>query len=524
MEVKQSEEEGFISIVGAVRASDVFTTKKSRISLNELLKAAGGFAEGASTTFRVFRNGNIRYQAQYDEQQPVMLERGDVVVVVPMPTHTLKQEDLVPVVCLGLAPRPVCLLLEQNITTVSILAQRLLQKDQVAQAAQVFDPFGRSRQQFLVPGAVVVFDPASIDQQQLRATQQFPPPRPLEPNEPQKSTNHQAPEITENGLRSWPVRVQPSAVNQSNPLTARPHRNQASTSSPVGTAVPSTSIDIPSPLFSSENTVTVEPSPAFQSHVQEVAAPQLPPPKVHRAEPASWETDGKLAANPSTELIPEPEPTLAQPIATAKVEPAVSSESAPAPPVSKPATKPAKTTSRSWGYVALTLGGLAVLCLVGSVLLSQLDRESVADFRVPRTEAADAQESKESNELDPSAAIIEEQILIPHQTALHGIAIGHRRIMVHERHTELAGPHFGERAKRKRQREVVHAVERQIESESPAETELPDRAEVAPQVTINPSPNEFDVVQPETEKSSPAINTLGPLDRALRAINKEIRG
>lgn len=96
-DAKPAVDEGFISIVGAVRAADVFTTEKTRIALNELLKAAGGFAEGASTTIRIFRNGSIRYQLKYDAQQPVLLERGDVVVVVPMRDHSLKQDDLVPV-------------------------------------------------------------------------------------------------------------------------------------------------------------------------------------------------------------------------------------------------------------------------------------------------------------------------------------------------------------------------------------------------------------------------------------------
>lgn len=526
MDAKPLEEEGFISIVGAVRASDVFTTKKPRISLNELLKAAGGFSEGASTTFRVFRNGNIRYQARYDAQQSVLLETGDVVVVVPMPTYQLKQDDLVSVICLGLDERPVCLPLEQDITSLDILAEKLKQSKDVAATAQVFDPYGRSRQRFLVPGAIVVFDPTLVDQQQLLLTQRFPPVRPLAPSE---SPKPKAQEVSLDGLRSWPVTVQPSRTIQSTPLTASPQQAQTSIN-PANASSPSqpqpTAIDIPSPLFSSETSVSVEPTPApaLRAHSQNVPAPQLPPPAIHRAEPASWETDGQLAANPTTDLISEPQPTLAQPIATAKVDSA-SAESAPAPPVSKPTKQTAEPTSRSWGYVALTLGGLAVLCLIGSVMWSQLDRESVADFRVPRKEPAESLEDDQSNELDPSAAIIEEQILIPHQTALHGIAIGHRRIMVHERHTELAGPHFGERAKRKRQREVVHALERQVEREAQPETKSSEPvAESAPKASVNPSPNEFDVVQPEPEQRAPSFDGLGPLDRALRAINKESRG
>lgn len=528
-DAKPAGEEGVISIVGAVRAPDVFTTEKTRIALNELLKAAGGFAEGASTTIRIFRNGSIRYQLKYDAQQPVLLERGDIVVVVPMRDRSLKQDDLVPVICLGLVARPVCLLLEQDITTVNILTQRLLQKDEVAQAAQVFDPYGLSRQRFLLPGAIVVFDPATVDQQQLRLTQQFPPVRPLDPSEKKPASAPKAKEVTFDGLRSWPVTVQPSQTVQATPISASPQQTQSSLNLPDASAAKQpqpTALDIPSPLFSSENTVIVEPTPApaMRSNSQGVAAPQLPPPTLHRAEPASWEIDGKPSVTAST----DPEPSLADPIVTAQIassDATTDTETAPAPPVQKPVTKRAESTSRSWGYVALTLGGLAVLCLIASVMWSQLDRESVAEFRVPRKEQAESGEDQASNKLDPSAAIIEEQILIPHQTALHGIAIGHRRIMVHERHKELAGPHFGERAKRKRQREVVQAAVPPMERESTPEPTIPKPVvETTPQVVVNSSPNEFDIVQPEPEHRAPSLDGLGPLDRALRAINKEKRG
>ncbi len=240
--------------------------------------------------------------------------------------------------------------------------------------------------------------------------------------------------------------------------------------------------------------------------------------------------------------------------------------------------------SQSWIPVAIGVGLLAALCLGASLLWSRYDYQQTRRMfeaqHTRQTSESSSQTPKTELEaiLDHSIPMIEEQVLIPENIALHGEAVGHRRMILHEKHMQMQGPHFARKPDEQQNKPVVSASrydERElrktlkaafsikttvsIPSDADIETDFAavdsqsfSRPSVPVQAaTVNmedlddrrfesiyQAPSQrpvdrhdrvvrsdagqndierYDIVQPESHK----VDSVGPLERALNAISKE---
>jgi len=102
---------------------------------------------------------------------------------------------------------------------------------------------------------------------------------------------------------------------------------------------------------------------------------------------------------------------------------------------------------------------------------------------------------------------------------IHGRAVGHRRLALHDAHPSLVGPHFAteSRGGRRNSQAVDAQSERQLRRQlraalQPAGQQVPVRAAVYDVVQVETSKQQLDMARDPVE---------GSLDRALRSISRE---
>jgi hypothetical protein len=151
----------------------------------------------------------------------------------------------------------------------------------------------------------------------------------------------------------------------------------------------------------------------------------------------------------------------------------------------------------------------------------EIQPEAVAGS-VPAVQPTTASRTLLEEVIEQALPVYEEPIQLTNPGPLHGEAIGHRRLIVHEGHEGVPAPkfakrpttqdQFGERDLRERLRHVIQ------------ETNSDPRRSSLTAVQTEPAPaSQFDVVQPVSErsrKSRPAAG-MSPLDRALGALQEE---
>jgi len=615
-----------ISVVGAVKVSGVYAVDGKTTLLSELITAAGGLSDNASSTIRVLRNGRPGLQYYYRPDSTDVAMAGDIVIAVPKPSvlhqKTDREENIVPVICLGLQDRPVCLPLDPSIASVEMLTRQLGQSEELGATAIVYDPFSRRDQRYLVSGSVVIFNSQLVNPLPFRAPETFPPTLPLKAPEVETT----APAVTQTARAEDTEELQlpkitPDAsapamtVAEETPAEAAPLITPGSSNEPASIFDAPTSVVTvdPAPEQELADTEPANNEPADNETVAEVSAPAIavsngpllmpsPASEEELAATVSWELEQEKTKPPTADSLfasvsstdPGPEPTLAEGIDSAPAPPAdaemLSLNTNPVHTVSSVApiseadskldklldrqiNQPQKSDTSSWLFVALGVSCMAVSFLGLSIMWSRWDRkrdeETIANMEPVTTEAkpepvveSAVQEATEI--LDQAVPVIEEQVLMPQDVALHGVAIGHRRIVIHDKHETLAGPHFNRKSRR---RQTVSATKQataerkqQATSESiPAdginnESFLSDESlideqsryerEAAKQDSIlanetasrsdgggsKPSPavpvhtessQSYDVVQQDGHADHSAAD--GPLDRALRAIAREAR-
>ena len=197
---QESAEPKYFAISGAVVRPGVYSAKNGRLTLQQLVDAAGGLKPEASPSLRVLRNGHARLQIQYDPAKPgaaVPLFPGDVVVAIsnqPSVSSSAEGPLFVPIVCLGLLERPVVLPLDPRIRSVADLVHELWQPKELANTVQVLDPSGRRESKWLASGMILVFDPNQVDHHGLSQTRPLPDAIPVT-TEVQKTANEQTTQL-----------------------------------------------------------------------------------------------------------------------------------------------------------------------------------------------------------------------------------------------------------------------------------------------------------------------------------------
>src|SRR5262249_48381094 len=144
--------------------------REGRLTVGDLIQAAGGLAPEASGSVRIVNQlGRPRTQFIYGQDNKLAVNAGEIVVVVPRsngPIVSSTMGPIIPVVCLGLDTRPVVLPLFQELQSVPLLVQRLMQKPEIIPRIRILQPLGLATGE-LAAGTIIVFDRATIDQTEL---------------------------------------------------------------------------------------------------------------------------------------------------------------------------------------------------------------------------------------------------------------------------------------------------------------------------------------------------------------------
>ena len=562
----------YFTIAGAVKRSGVFSAELAQVPLTTLLQAAGGVATEGAVTIRIY-SSQVRPRAQlyFNGQSTETVRPGELVVVFQSPSQaTSEAVEVVPVICVGLQERPVVLPLHPNVANVPTLVQQLMQPREVAESIQRFDPAGRSSSPDLAGGSILVFDPARLNPVGLQSAQEFPPAvsldealnPPVEANNPPESeTVKPAAPTAEMPTSLFEAPMPTQALEQRQPIGAPPMvvRDFRPADNAAIVLAPPQGLRAPSPMPAPEPKVVILPESSFAA-TDVTGFPSLPAPEEALGLPSELHTRMAVipASSSSTQVVSgaaalSPEPTPAPPIQPdvvhAKAVPAVvaegeRSQSSPSPIVTMPSkdeiaapaansdvveTVASKAGSRG-GLVSIALGVavLMVLCLGVCIVWSHYDNlafqkeYSACGAPLPaKTEAeapiASAPRSRLDDVIDQRMPVVEESPNVAMNVEIHGRAVGHRRLALHDAHPALAGPHFAmEPRGGERPSQVTNAQ---------SERQLRGRLRAALQTAAQPvSSPAYDVVQVETARPQQGVArdpAEGSLDRALRSISRE---
>ncbi len=591
----------YFTIVGAVHRSGVYSADEHKVSLSRLLESAGGFASVARPTIRVIGGGRERYRFLYNpnrENQP-NVQSGEVIVVLPNPGQMTTETEIpvIPVACIGLDDRPIVLPLSTDIRTVDDLFNRLKQTQQLMDSVSILDPFGRPNTSMLAPGSVILCNPQLVDTQALSLTEAFPPAVPLTPETIEEPlSNNEVPEF-ENSMIVVPAPLRPSIVT---PIPERPIVGPEPTLPPLQSPSISTETPtLPKPTLPKPILPKIEKTQVARSF--EKAIPSEMPTKIaeYLSEPRqtaqtqlqSYDLPLLERESAASTSAPAPLPTTFIPsVAPAPPEarsdrtnhghrvnrtqasktglvPAGAPQRAlgkdvqfstianSTPEQTQPETPTSKRESSIWSNlpIAFAVALFGFICFVLSVLWSRHERRNqrnqVSDTDA-NTQPSDAVSGEQSQLhqvsiiLNRSIPMIEEEVVVPSEIHIHGEPVAQERLIYHDRHESLRGPHFAKTPKeRKTKRKRVspaspvettekntEPVRHRIDTEhTPERTSVEKGEETASQnevhrAVVQPVKHQklnsaYDVVEPVHDDVTHIPG--GPLERALRILAQE---
>ncbi|QDT32193.1 polysaccharide biosynthesis/export family protein [Thalassoglobus polymorphus] len=485
----------YFTIVGAVHRSGVYSADEHKVSLSRLLESAGGFASVTRPTIRVVGGGRERYRFLYNpnrESQP-NVQSGEVIVVLPNPGQMTTETEIpvIPVACIGLDDRPIVLPLSTDIRTVDDLLNRLKQTQQLTDSVNILDPFGRPNTRMLAPGSVILCNPQLVDTQALSSTEAFPPAVPLTPEKNEEPlSNNEAPEL-ESSMVVVPAPLRPSIVT---PIPERPIAGPELTLTPLQSPLVSTERPalpkmektqvarsfektIPSEMTTKIAEYLSEPRQTAQTQLQSYDLPLLESESAtSTSAPAPTTAPAPLPTTSISSVAPAPPEAF--PVRRNQVNrgnrnqasktglvPTTSPQSAlrkdassstianSSPVVTKSETPISKRVPSIWTIlpIAFAVALMGFIGFVLSVLWSRHDRRKqrnqISDTASNTRPSVDVSEEQSDLQqvsmiLNRSIPMIEEEVVVPSEIHIHGEPVAQERLIHHDRHESLRGPHF----------------------------------------------------------------------------------
>lgn len=588
------------AIVGAVRQSAVYVSAQAPLPVWRLVEAAGGLEPDAGPTLRIVRNGSSRFQINFDPNHPRqddLLLPGDIVVVAVRPGAVPAPADprtTIPVACIGLTDRPVVLPLDPTIVTVNELLRRLMQPAEMARTVRVIDPPLKSQTQELVPGSVVFFDSRGVDRQPLEQAGALPAPVNLDqPAAP--ATMSQLPTREETsalplllpsdppseGLISastW-IKLPAAAPREPQPLPVSTPGEPANSlvaermhAAPQGEAIP----EFDAPFLPADTTAQGESG----LNTAPVTGPAPPPPlELEIPQRGSQQTAVIPQAAPAAAVLQQqPSPVTIDEDQAGSLPRAESSSAGTASQADfgeELASAPIASSNPAPGNLLPLLGGAAVLLIAGATLSLVWSRwlhaprgarivsptqssRPVVSHAIPHSPVGDL--------IHGAVPIVEEPVIPAPLWPLHGVVVGHKRIILNSAHDKLEGPHFikrdhqrtrptvaarsaamNERQLRRSLREALSSTVRTVSSDR-AESTPPEQrlsrdvdtmSRASPRASDPPAPGhrpgrdepikasasverQIEMVRPQPSPPQPSAS-IGPLERALRILASEKR-
>ena len=487
---RSATEPTYIAVIGAVKTPTVFESAEPAVPLKTLIERAGGETAESIGTVRIMERTQTRFMTTLQHHLDLAVTHGQVVFVVPRggrPARVTDPRQPPPVrlvLISGLARGPLLFNIGNQSRTFGDLLLLLGQSPELIarQQVQATQPQGQwmERESLLVHNTVIDFTPEGVNTDGVRAAVD----RGFRYELPVRlvSTATAVPEVRgpatvapTGSVLSPPlpvvqpspagVRITPPARSELTPERSASGIERTGSSILFDEPMPFPARDPakvdakeqstePSPVIKSDGRAPLMLPKTWQNPLDEEAegAEEDPARTIERtsADFSSGEGD-IITVSAETEAPDSPQPTLDSP-----------NPASPAHPVSSEAATTGLASSfpwpQSWLVLLATIGVAAT-----SVVVSRIgSRETAPTVESPEPASASVTPESVSTSTSTPAPLpapedeqrflqrlimnkvplIEEEATLPPVDRLHGLSIGGRRLIVHEAHEGIVGPHF----------------------------------------------------------------------------------
>ena len=477
-----------IAVIGAVKTPTVFETTERAIPLQTLIERAGGETADSIGSVRIMLHAKTRYMIDLDSHRDLALTDGHVVFVLPRggrPAQVVDPRKAPPdrfVLISGLAPGPLLFNIGNQSHTFADLLQILGQSSELVDRQLVLAslPHGQSMQldSLLVHNTVIDFNPQSVHIDGVREAvdRGFRYEPPVKFDSPATTPPQEAVPAKTTLIQPAPAPSVPTAVAPTAPLPIIRPRTLPARTIPPSTS--NTKSDLPkSGIERAGSTIQFEepmpfPKPApFEMDVTgpapDIKADGRPPLML----PRTWQNPENAGTEPEDEdpvqVIERTSAHLAPPsrqivTVSAEVEAQNDSQSSSTPTAdSQPIKTAARATqtsifggSLSWPILLSTIGVAVASVVVTRLLLREgivtaglvTDSASTSSATpgtdATREPAVDDEQRFLQRLILNKIPLVEEEASLPPVDRLHGMVIGGRRLVIHDAHESVAGPHF----------------------------------------------------------------------------------
>lgn len=459
-----------VALIGAVHKPGIYISPQGDATIGQLLQSAGGTTAESNQSIRIYVDAEAQGIDSIERLASLPLQDGQVIYISPRGggfgrTLTLSRTPYRPVVITGLGTTPLLLNLGDESHDLEWLLRRLGQSMEVLghnQFSAVCPQFQRLMSNDLLrPNTIVHFPSETVNNEgvtrALQAGLVFERPMLIEANAEAAAPIPQAPPP--------PVRPEsPAPIRHTTPGNAPPAKLPGPDATgillpgpldaeiePAGSAAPSHE-PLRLPRFEDSDDET------DPEYISPVTKPSRPPIMMR----PEWSTFGEETGE-DTDEERKIERTSAgvrhydEEIILAGAELAVTEK----PDLAPTTIKAGPTVTQrapvlgveSWLAIAVTLG-VAALSVVVTAILGREGRpaslpQTAAEEKFPEPTAPENEAEHDRRFLQRlivnQVPLVEEEPQLPQIDHLHGIVIGGRRLVVHEAHEGVAGPHFAVR-------------------------------------------------------------------------------
>lgn len=483
------------AILGEVRKPGIYTSSQPQVTIQQLIQSAGGQTERSNGYLRIYENGRSFEMLPVERLLQQTVQNGQVVYIAAgvgnrARTLTLNEAPYRPIVLTGIAPEPLLLNISDRSTTVEQLILVLGQVPEIL-GADEFVAISPERgwlgpDHLLISNTIVHFPTEAVNLDGVRWALQhglkFEPKMAINSGAPTPGAGPESPPPQ----APPPVDVRPQSIPSAVPRQAPPVPPLPRQAPPVPAPKPVQTSDLVpdllnpaiEPAGSSETSHEPLRLPRFEDEPEEVdsapAVEEAPveskggrPPIMMRPEWSTFGADdeefeeGRKIERTSAQRAPaqrDREIVLAA-ASTSQGEsnPVTDTAKTVVPEATVPATSPKSSFNiESWMAIAVTLGVAALSVIVTYQLSGDVERviaQPTAERRalpesevVPQTTAVENPPSEDARFVQRlilnQVPLVEEEPTLPPVDRLHGVVIGSRRMIIHETHEGVAGPHF----------------------------------------------------------------------------------
>ena len=465
-----------IAVIGAVKTPVVFETTQNAVPLKNLIEQAGGETAESLGTVRIMEHADSQFITNLQSHPTLMVTDGQVVIVTSRggrPARVNNPRQPLPnrfVLISGLAPGPLLFNIGNQSRTFGDLLQLLGQSPEmiVRQQVKATPPQDQWMEldSLLVHNTVIHFDKEAVSVDGVRDAVnrgfrfeapvifQSPTAEPVPAAVPAISTPVQP--APRKAVSDPPVPASPMPIIRPLPAPKRVTTDMSGESGTTGIEATGSTILFDEPmLFPKKATIEFE-DPVPRTKTSGSPPLMLPKswPNPNQDPPHDVDPVRRIERTSANRVTPDRE------IITVSAEVEASNTLLPAtmPQGNQAriaATKPSHTGNANTPSWMAPQSWWALLVTVGVVVTSVLASRYVSRDNVLMSDVAIAPASTgtpdSSLESDPQflqrllvnkVPLIEEAATLPPVDRLHGIVLGQRRLVIHDAHEGVAGPHF----------------------------------------------------------------------------------